>query len=77
MKLLTISGSLRASSSNSSLQRAAAALAQSAIEVVPYHSIGDLPHFNPDLDGDSVSPLVTDLRSAMLAADAVVFSVPE
>ncbi len=77
MKLLTISGSLRAASSNSALLRAVGALALSTIEVIPYHGIGNLPHFNPDLDGDSVSPFVTDFRSALLAADAVVFSVPE
>ncbi len=77
MKLLTISGSLRAASSNTALLRAAAALAPSEIEVVPFDSIGNLPHFNPDLDGESVSPFVTDFRTALRTADAVVFSVPE
>jgi chromate reductase, NAD(P)H dehydrogenase (quinone) len=38
---------------------------------------GDLPHFNPDLDGESVSQAVKDWRLRLKAADGVVFSVPE
>jgi chromate reductase len=38
---------------------------------------GDLPHFNPDLDGDTVAHAVKNWRCRLLAADGVVFSVPE
>lgn len=77
MKILAISGSLRASSSNTAMLRAAAGLAPAGIKFTLYEGLGNLPHFNPDLDGETVSPFVTELRTALLAADAVIFSVPE
>jgi chromate reductase len=77
MRILAISGSLRASSSNTALLRAAIALAPPGVEVTLYDGLGDLPHFNPDLDGDTVSPPVNDWRARLQAADGVVFSVPE
>jgi NAD(P)H-dependent FMN reductase len=61
MRILAISGSLRASSSNTALLQAAAALAPQDVEVVLYDGLGDLPHFNPDLDGETVAPAVSGL----------------
>jgi chromate reductase len=49
MKILAISGSLRAASSNSALLRAAALLAPADVEIDLYKGLGGLPHFNPDL----------------------------
>jgi chromate reductase len=72
-----MSGSLRASSSNTALLQAIAVLAPPGIEVTLYERLGDLPQFNPDLDGETVSTAVKDLRSRLQAADGVVFSVPE
>ena len=77
MRILTISGSLRASSSNTALLQAAAALAPQDVEVVLYDGLADLPHFNPDLDGETVAPAVSGWRSKLRDADGVVFSVPE
>lgn len=81
MKLLAISGSLRALSSNTVLLRAAAALAPAGVEVVFYNGLGDLPHFNPDLDTDlddpKLPPLVRDLRAQIGAADGILISSPE
>ena len=77
MKILAISGSLRASSSNTVMLRAAAALAPSTVKFTLFDGIGNLPHFNPDIDGETVSPFVTDFRAALHTADAVIFSVPE
>ena len=77
MRILAISGSLRASSSNTALLQAAAALAPQDVEVIPYDGLGDLPHFNPDLDGETVAPAVSRWRSKLRDADGVVFSVPE
>ena len=77
MRILAISGSLRASSSNTALLQAAAALAPQDVEVVLYDGLGDLPHFNPDLDGETVAPAVSSWRSKLRDADGVVFSVPE
>jgi chromate reductase len=77
MRILTISGSLRASSSNTALLEAAAELAPQVVEVVRYDGLGDLPHFNPDLEPAAESPAVSAWRSKLRDADAVVFSVPE
>jgi chromate reductase, NAD(P)H dehydrogenase (quinone) len=77
MRVLAISGSLRASSSNTALLQAAAVLAPPGVEVTLYDRLGDLPQFNPDIDGELVSTSVKDLRSRLQAADGVVFSVPE
>src|SRR5664279_3940423 len=77
MRILAISGSLRASSSNTSLLQAATGLAPQGVEVVLCDGLGDLPHFNPDLDGETVAPAVKVWRSKLRDADGVVFSVPE
>ena len=45
--------------------------------MVLYEGLGDLPHFNPDLDGETVPPAVRDWRARLLDSDGVVFSVPE
>ena len=65
MRILAISGSLRALSSNTALLQAAAALAPQDVEVVLYDGLGDLPHFNPDFDGATVSPAVSGWRSKL------------
>lgn len=81
MRILAISGSLRAASSNSTLLRAAARLAPSGVEMELYDGLGTLPHFSPDLDrmlDDPALPsAVRDLRTRVGAADALVISSPE
>jgi NAD(P)H-dependent FMN reductase len=47
VKILAISGSLRSASKNTSLLRAMAELDPS---IALYERIGDLPHFNSDVD---------------------------
>jgi chromate reductase len=76
MKILAISGSLRAASSNTAALRAAALLAPEGVEVDVYGGLGDLPHFNPDLE-DSEPPAVTDFRSRVREADGLLISSPE
>jgi len=76
MRFLAISGSLRRVSSNTALLRAAARLAPAGVEVVLYGGLGDLPHFNPDLEADE-PPAVTDLRAQVRAADGLLISSPE
>lgn len=77
MNLLTISGSLRAASSNSRLLRAAARLAPPGIELVPFEGIGTLPFFSPDLDVEPPPAAVAALRAAVRAARGVIISSPE
>jgi chromate reductase len=76
MKILAISGSLRAASLNSALLRAIARLAPVDISVVLYRGLGDLPLFNPDIAASDPSP-VADLRTQIIAADALLIASPE
>lgn len=76
MRLLTISGSLRADSYNTALARAAVDLAPAGVDVEVFEGLGDLPLFDADLDGDE-SAAVRHLRASIQAADAVLFVTPE
>ena len=76
-RLLAISGSLRAVSSNRALLEAAVALAPDGVEIVIYDGIGALPHFNPDIADDAQPASVTEFRAALTSADGVIFSTPE
>lgn len=76
IRLLAISGSLRAVSSNTTLLRAAAALVPEGVEISLCTGLGDLPHFNPDLE-DVAPPVVEDFGARVGAADGLIFSTPE
>jgi chromate reductase len=77
MRILAISGSLRAGSSNSSALEAAAALAPADTHVVSYGGLADLPHFNPDLDTQEPPDAVRALRREVGLADGLIISSPE
>jgi NAD(P)H-dependent FMN reductase len=77
--IVAICGSLREESSNSALLRAAASVAPAGTNVVFYTALGELPHFNPDLDEEGSTPLaeVQRLRELLIGADAILISSPE
>jgi len=75
--ILAVSGSLRTASSNTALVRAAAASAPQNVAVRLYSDLAELPHFNPDLDGDTPPTAVAQFRSQLAACDAVLISSPE
>ena len=75
-RILAITGSLRRESSNTALLKAAAALAPPGTEITLYEGLGDLPHFNPDLEANEPRA-VTDLRARIRAADGLLISSPE
>ena len=75
-RILAISGSLRSRSSNTSLLQAAALLAPDGVEITVYRGLGNLPHFNPDLEGlESAAAL--QYRRQLQDADGVLISSPE
>ena len=76
MPVLLISGSTRAASSNTALLRTLAALEPDHV-TFDVDALTVLPHFNPDDDRDPLPAPVTALRSAIAAADAVLFCTPE
>lgn len=79
LRLLLISGSLRAGSTNTGVLRTVQAAVPDGITAVLYEGLGALPHFNPDDDaeGASVHPAVAELRHQIGDADALVLSTPE
>jgi chromate reductase len=78
-RVLTVSGSLRASSTNSVLLRAAELVAPVGVTVTSYSGIAAIPAFSPDLDEEGAAPPrpVAHWRTALAEADAVLFSSPE
>jgi chromate reductase, NAD(P)H dehydrogenase (quinone) len=77
VKVLVISGSLRAGSYNTALARAARELAPGGVEVDLYEGLGELPPFDADSDGAEAPHQVRDLRRQIDAADGVLFVTPE
>ena len=76
MKILGISGSLRAASYNTALLRAAAQLAPPGVTVDIYEGLELLPPFNEDRE-DAPPAEVERLREELESADAVLFVTPE
>jgi chromate reductase, NAD(P)H dehydrogenase (quinone) len=76
-RLLAISGSLRAVSTNTALLQAAQLLAPSGVEIAFYDGLARLPHFNPDLDIDPLPDEVAEWRAAVARADGLLISAPE
>jgi chromate reductase len=77
MRVLAISGSLRAASHNTALLRAASGLAPDGVEVDLYEGLELLPPYNEDHDTDEPPVEVARLRDAIARADAVLFATPE
>jgi len=77
MRILAISGSLRAQSTNTALLGAAALVATSPVDVVLYGQMELLPPFNPDLDLEPGPEAVLRFRAALRDSSAVIFSTPE
>jgi len=78
LKVLAISGSLRAGSHNTSLLRAVAEVAPAGVEVELWDGLRDVPPYDQDADGvEPVPAAVASLREAVAGADAVLFATPE
>lgn len=77
MHLLAISGSLRAASANTALLRAASGLAPAGVTIELYTGLADLPHFNPDLDGDDLPATVLALRAQIQRTAGLLICSPE
>jgi len=76
-RLLAISGSLRAASSNTAVLQAAAALAPTGVTIELYRQLGELPHFNPDFDNECLPAIVGEFRALIGAVDGLLISSPE
>ena len=81
LRVLAISGSLRAASSNTAVLLVAARVAPVGIDVELCDGLDRLPYFNPDLDrafdDPALPPAVRELRGHIAATDALLISSPE
>lgn len=75
MRLLGISGSLQARSSNKALLEVAAAVTDGDVEIVLFDGLADIPAFNPDTD--PAPPAVEAFRARVRSADGLVIATPE
>jgi chromate reductase len=76
MRILAVSGSLRESSFNTGLLRAALEAAPESVELELWEGLGDLPLYDEDLEVDTPES-VRRLREDWAAADAILFATPE
>jgi chromate reductase len=79
MKVLAVSGSLRADSHNTRLLEEAAAAAPAGVEVELFDPalVAALPLYDQDLDTEDAPASVRRLREAWAGADAILFATPE
>lgn len=77
LRVLGVCGSLRAKSYNRALLRAAIDLAPPEMVLEEYVGIGDLPHYNADLDVEGGPPSAVSWRHAVSSADALLIAMPE
>lgn len=77
MKLLAISGSARAQSTNTALLRTLADLAPSPMAIEVFAGIGDLPVFSPDREGYATPQVVRAFQQKIAHADGLIIASPE
>jgi chromate reductase len=78
VRILAVSGSLRAGSYNTALARTAAELAPAGVDIELYEGLASLPPYDADLDDrDEAPPSVDELRNRIRAADALLVVTPE
>ena len=77
MRILAVSGSLRAGSHNTSLLQAAIDAAPEGVDVELWEGIGGLPIYDQDLEGTDLPESVRRLREDWGSADAILFATPE
>lgn len=76
-KVIAISGSTRASSTNLNFIRAISTLAEHQFEITLLEGLAEIPHFNPDLDTATPPKQVAEFRNTLREADGILICTPE
>ncbi len=77
MRLLAISGSPRAASTNTAMLECFCRQAPAGVEVTLYRGLADLPVFSPDREGINTPMVVREFFDALRQADGIIISSPE
>lgn len=76
IKIVALSGSLRQASYNTAAVTALKELAPENVDIVIYKEIGELPLFNPDMEGRAI-PAFDDLRYTLAESQGLIIASPE
>jgi chromate reductase len=76
-KILAISGSLRAGSSNHAILRFLSTMAPKGVSFTIYNNLVQIPPFNPGVDHEIPPVLVVELRNLIKDADGIIICTPE
>jgi chromate reductase len=77
LSFVTMLGSLRKGSLNRVLANALPALAPEGVKITALPSVGDLPHYNADIQAEGFPPLARQLGDAIKQADGIIIVTPE
>lgn len=77
LHFVTLLGSLRRGSYNAAIARALPGLAPRGVTIAPLGSVGDLPHYDADVQAGGFPEPVLAMAEAIRAADGVVIVTPE
>jgi len=74
---VTLLGSLRRGSFHGGIARALPGLAPEGVTVTPLGSVGELPHYDADLQAEGFPPAALAMGDAIRASDGVIIVTPE
>ena len=77
IRFVTLLGSLRTGSLHAALAGTLPSLAPDGVTISPLGSIGDLPHYDADLQAEGFPPAVLAMADAIRDADGVIVVTPE
>ncbi|NMG37135.1 hypothetical protein GRF61_22005 [Azoarcus sp. TTM-91] len=77
LKVVTLVGSLRKGSYNRMVAQSLAELAPAGLSVELLASVGDIPHYDADLQAEGFPGAVVAMGDAIRAADGVIIVTPE
>ncbi len=76
-KIVAISGSTRAASTNLNLIKAIADLTTDRLDLTIFNGLAGIPHFNQDMDNGSSPKEVEDFRHLLRESDGILICTPE
>jgi chromate reductase len=77
LHFVTLLGSLRHGSYNAAIARALPGLAPAGVTISPLASVGNLPHYDADVQAGGFPPAVLALADEIAKADGVIIVTPE
>jgi chromate reductase, NAD(P)H dehydrogenase (quinone) len=76
-KIFAISGSTRKNSTNEAILMQIAQLFKQQLDIEIFDGLAELPHFNPDIQGEEIPKSVLEFREKIAQADGVIICTPE